>query len=857
MKKRKSKISKLKQINVQVNEFYFLILYFFLLIDNPEYSKPFILLKLKNKKQIGKRKILCIIEKLGKKLFKENYYSISKYLTENSNKSFCKLNQKEFKNFIKSNRFYEYIKKIFTYKNGNEIYTFLYNTNNNWKTENTINWYLKYYEFIERLKLDYGIEISGVRLDNAYSLKTYRSLFFIRLNQEILKIAILGGLFVLFLLYINSRSVTITLSTALLLFMSIVFSIFIYKIVFRIDFFPFVNMVSIVIHLAVGVDDVFIIMAAWKRTTPHLNIYLAIEDSIKNSILSLQTSTFSTCIAILGSTFTTKIPAIHAFGTLTTIGLLFNLILSLTWIPMILYIHSTYIENLKEHVIPTKINSLLFYKISEAINKLAENSLKLISTLIFKIRYTLIVIYILTIITSLYILLKGRPLELSNRKRQLLFSQENILEKYHDIKGKVEKPYMPLTFMWGIKENKEKDNDHIPFYRPLKEINSKINKNFDLFFWKNLLNLEKFCRNIKIEFNMTNYPCLINTLIEFGSRNCSNLPDYFSPNCCNWMNLNTQKKYQFIGNCFKIQLDFLYVNKLISKNQLGDFGYYFDKRDNRHTDLQVIFSYNFLSDQQFTPAYKKIETFYNRIQLFWFKNTKGTNLTNGLFWSRFELYDLQKTLLKGVGSSLSIAFIGTAAVLIISTRQFLISIVSILSLASSVLITISILAVKNWKIGVSDTVCLALGAGLSVDFILHISVLQSKLNVIESVNQSYFRIYSTLDKIGMAVYLAALTSIGTSLIAYSTDIYALKRFSLMIFISVLVGCISAIVMLCLFSVLLTLNCIEKYFQRPSWYFLETLSANNKKGYCYNPLKILFIGINRIRSEEQQLEQVLA
>ncbi|CAD5120598.1 unnamed protein product [Dimorphilus gyrociliatus] len=520
---------------------------------------------------------------------------------------------------------------------------------------------------------------------------------------------------------------------------------------------------------------------------------------------------------------------------MTTFGLLFNLLLALTWTPMTLCIHQIYIKPIKYRLTPDSIKAICRYKLKVELVKLSEKIAQLVSKLIFKFRYIWIGLYLMCGIGSCYILLWGRPLKLSDRKRQLLFSENNLLEKYQDLRGKVDTYKMPLAFVWGIVE----DVKSYPFLKPLDKISGKVDKRIDVFNPETVRDLQLFCYSLRKEFNITNYPCLIDTLLKYGSRECSRLPLTFSPDCCNWKLLNG---YKFFENCYERQLNFLIENKLLG-HQLGNFAH----GDNYSSS---IFSYSFITNQDFTPAYNEIAQFYRKVQAFWVKNSKKGKLRYGFFWSKFELFDLQRTLLTGVGSSLAIALSGTAIVLILSTRKLCISVISITSLASSVLITISVLALMNWKIGVSDTVCLALGAGLSVDFILHISVLQAKLDTSNLTDQPFYRVQATVDRIGMAVCLAALTSIGTSLISYCTDIHALRRFSLMIFISVAMGCISALVMLCLFSILLTLswkNILAKLFV----YCHGCGGHKYRRDYCYSPTKSILI-----EDQEKEQEEVI-
>lgn len=152
----------------------------------------------------------------------------------------------------------------------------------------------------------------------------------------------LGGIFVMSCIWIYTSSVFITIMTVMAVIFSLGIAYFMYSIVFDMSFFPFMNLLAIVVLIGnynkfaiikesiifklnkckyicvnftgVGADDAFLFIKIWKCTVTErncLNNLMAI--TLKHSAMSMFVTSLTTAGAFYAS-FISSITAIKCFG---------------------------------------------------------------------------------------------------------------------------------------------------------------------------------------------------------------------------------------------------------------------------------------------------------------------------------------------------------------------------------------------------------------------------------------------------------------------------------------------------------------------------------------------------------------
>ena len=73
--------------------------------------------------------------------------------------------------------------------------------------------------------------------------------------------------------------------------------------------------------------------------------------------------------------------------------------------------------------------------------------------------------------------------------------------------------------------------------------------------------------------------------------------------------------------------------------------------------------------------------------------------------------------IQGVIISLSFSFI----VLLLATRNWIQSLISIFSVSTVIVSIVAIMSMKGWELGVSESIAVVVQIGLSVDYVVHLS----------------------------------------------------------------------------------------------------------------------------------------
>ena len=164
-------------------------------------------------------------------------------------------------------------------------------------------------------------------------------------EKEILGDAILLGAvapLVFIVIVIQTRSVFISCMGFLEILLSFGYANFIYKTVLGIEYFHFLNFLGVFILFGIGADDIFIITDAWKQS------------AVIHGRLSLEKRMHSTlCRAVppflppqsqqqrLGN-IVSNIPPLRLFGMITGFMVVFDWLLTITFLASALIIHARY-----------------------------------------------------------------------------------------------------------------------------------------------------------------------------------------------------------------------------------------------------------------------------------------------------------------------------------------------------------------------------------------------------------------------------------------------------------------------------------------------------------------------------------
>ena len=150
-----------------------------------------------------------------------------------------------------------------------------------------------------------------------------------------------AAILILVAMWLYSTSLFITVIAVLNIFFALEMTYFLYTFVMEITFFPFMNLLAIVILIGIGFDDIFIYCKVWTLAKLEKNIGTLekiVSDSLKHALLSMLVTSFTTAGAFYAS-IVSNITALKCFAIFAGTAVIVNYILMITLIPSAMVIY--------------------------------------------------------------------------------------------------------------------------------------------------------------------------------------------------------------------------------------------------------------------------------------------------------------------------------------------------------------------------------------------------------------------------------------------------------------------------------------------------------------------------------------
>ena len=189
-------------------------------------------------------------------------------------------------------------------------------------------------EIYEQHLSDGNPEQNGVKLV-AFKFDDFK---YDEFNRKLLVDAVfpaIGLVMVAIILLVYTHSVVVMVLTIFSIITSIIIAYFIYHQVFRLTFFPFLNILTFIFLVGIGADDAFVFNDVWsqaKRSLPDGKVEDWIEYTLKHAALSMFVTSFTTSAAFYANVVS-DITAIRLFGIFSGTSILIMYSLMITWFP--------------------------------------------------------------------------------------------------------------------------------------------------------------------------------------------------------------------------------------------------------------------------------------------------------------------------------------------------------------------------------------------------------------------------------------------------------------------------------------------------------------------------------------------
>lgn len=594
-----------------------------------------------------------------------------------------------------------------------------------------------------------------------------------------MKLFVLAALLIVAIMIAYLKSVALMVAAVLNVVSSFVLAYFLYSVVFRITFFPFLNVLALLVLIAVGADDVFIFCDTWEQVHrgagTELPLDVAMARTFSHAALSIFVTSLTTAAAFFANVVS-QITVIRCFGIFAGLSMLCNFFFMIVWTPSILIIsvkvwdavlrccNSGSDQCFRAHRWLTGLFAKLNHRLFSCI----------FPYLIEKIWPVWLVVFIGFGFSSCFIIFVNPKLRLPTSQNFQLLDSNNILEKWDstfqdrfqsviDNRKDSSEGNVSLIFVWGFEPN------YGGFSLNPEHTDRRImtDSSFDFYSTESQVWSQKFCELLKSAPFVNTYaktmPCMMDQVVELVKDYC--VPPYSTlmPICC------TRKTPPFTREQLEVcgplmMYDSTCPSRRNNHMLYGKIGQMVYDGNNRIKGFVVSVDTN----MRFSLSYSTMDSNYKQTEAF----LKGALATapaqmNKAFFavqpSFFALfYDLQRGIALGtfysIGISLGIAFL----VMFLATRNVLVTIYAVVNIGCVILCTIALIVLLGWDLNILESITVSLGIGLSIDFTIHYGVAYS----LSEHSDSKSRTRDAFARVGGAVAMSALTTFvaGTAML---------------------------------------------------------------------------------------------
>ena len=567
------------------------------------------------------------------------------------------------------------------------------------------------------------------------------------------------------ILWIYSRSFMIVLMTSLNLTASLGGSLLVYRYVCGISFFPFMNLMTVIILIAVGTDSTFIMCKAWSDGLEEKNrrpiqdyLLLFYSRTLMSTFLTNQT----TALALL-VTLTSEITSLKCFSIYSAIAVFFLYLLTTLSIPAVLVVTTE--NDIFQSRDGTTGSEASGNQSSATKRFFSKISSRLVLKSCFSLKYIVVLIMLTISSSSIYLLIKS--FQVPNTEHFSTFHPDHPFEtfdvKYRDVfkfsqrTSGSEDPILsglPITVVFGVQA---KDNGFSldPFSRGSIEVDAS----FDVSSLESQRWLLSFChklRNVSF-YRPVHGPLLANCFIEtfktfIEERKCfDDITQVSHYPCCQ------DSKFPYttrvVNECLGPALDMFYRTPtyVVSREAPG-------VRFSRTTNKIVAVIVQYYSNISYTNSYSVMKESLNEVDG-WFKTVlKDAPLGLQSAWfisDHLELFALQESLISGTYVSVLIALLGSFIFIVLATRDVILTMFAFLTIGSIITTTLGTLFYFfNWQVNVIESVVISIAVGISVDLPLHF-VMSFKHHDADNLANKTSR---SLSDVGCPLTAAALTT---------------------------------------------------------------------------------------------------
>ncbi|KAL9981002.1 hypothetical protein ACROYT_G009654 [Oculina patagonica] len=514
-------------------------------------------------------------------------------------------------------------------------------------------------------------------------------------------------------------------------------SYFLYTTVFKLDFFPFLNVTTLVFLVGIGADDAFVYYDIWRQTraaNPNANIMQLTLKTLRYAAVSMLVTSLTTASAFFAG-FSSTVTPIRLFGIFAGTSILTNYLLMITYFPACVALHEKWVlkytggQSLNV-VSPTEVKAdqkeFKSEKVVPTAQDMSKNEKEDLPVNCHTTQKE----------TSLCIL------QLPNAKYFQVFVSSHPLENYYlnyksFLRFEQQVSGLEVELIWGIKPT---DNgNHL---NPDDKGTLEFDDNFgDLFTPDSQTFLRSLCQSVEKQSFFVAFSggrCPIERFIDICTSE--------QTPCCG-INASFAFPANITENCVKLD------------SRLATTGVLFDALGNVKG-----FRMEIQTNQERSTNFSAMDSFWKKVSSW--VDTEMSKAPRGMqngwagCWG-LDSYALQIGLSDGTYSSLGISVVVSFAVMLLTTLNIFISIYAIITIIGIIAITIGSLVLAGWQLNIFESIVMSVAVGLSIDFTIHYGV---AYRLAPDKSQRVSRVRYSPVHIGFAITMAAVTTFLTGLV---------------------------------------------------------------------------------------------
>lgn len=662
------------------------------------------------------------------------------------------------------------------------------------------------------------------------------------LNDVFLKVVLTDMLFVLaavllvaILIYIGTGSVFLAFIGWLEIVLTVPVSWFIYKLIFQIDLFPGLNTLSIFIVAAIGADDIFVFMDAYKQSAYMGDVLDSFEKRMdyvyRRSGLAMAITSATTCTAFL-CTLITPIPIVKAFGIFAAIVIFIDYVLVMTLFCSAVVVYHNKFEgrccdcNCKNSdPNPTEVarqltkgewdgndevehaDSLRRSQVKrEKGEKISMFFRERVSSFVFNpiVRMVLAVLFVGWVIGSIYLtttLEATKETDPFFRESHPLQRSIDIINEEFELAELAGEPGLLVYFAWGLDIVNRKGvnlffNDNFigkPTYLDF-QFNEQC-QNALLEVCDDFSLNEEYEPQIKRSQGRAKVSCFIKELAAFrtyGDDMKDHCEEVMVEDKAFW---DTQDWNIPVEDVNEVMKEFVKQKSCQVDAQSRTITTYYDKelgwdgKDLKYAAISVENPELTASEQTAESitrkqydAYVEMTAAVDEIAL----NACGGNSIMTDLNQKWMFMHAQNIYVK---SAIESAILGIAiafTVLLVSTKVLHIAVFAAISITCTLISVTAAMVINGWTIGSLESILITILAGFSIDYVVHLAHAYK-----EASGDTYERTKTAFGEMGVSVLNGMLTSVVASLPMFFTTLIFFSKFAFFLCFTILFSWIFA------------------------------------------------------------------